>query len=96
MKLIEANTAIGSDVEGLYLEHTQAIPSDFLDTLKSERHAKTALQCAEYERVASVPTFVWELWIRQGRDPHHATAREIVAWLNQDDLGAFVTTPKRV
>lgn len=96
MKLIEANSTINENVEGLYLEHTQAIPSEFLDSLQSERLAKTALRSAEFERVASVPTFVWELWIRQGRDPHHATAREIVAWLNQDDLGVFVTTPKRV
>ena len=96
MKLIDANSTIQENVEGLYLEHTQAIPSEFLDTLKSERLAKAALRSAEFERVASVPTFVWELWIRQGRDPHHATAREIVAWLNEADLGAFVTTPKRV
>ena len=96
MKLIEADSTIRENVEGLYVEHTQAIPSEFLDTLKSERHAKTAVKSAEYERVASVPTFVWELWIRQGRDPFNATPRQIVGWLQADDLGHFITTPKRV
>ena len=96
MKLIDTETTFGDNVEGLYLEHTQVITDDLLQELKSERLAKAAMRAGEYNRVASVPTFVWELWMRQGRDPQNATARQIVSWLQADDLGAFVTTPKRV
>lgn len=96
MKLHEAHSVIQENVEGLYVEHTQAIPSEFIDMLKSERHAKRDLRAAEFERVASVPTFVWELWMRQGRDPFNATPRQIVAWLEADNLQHFITTPKRV
>ncbi|MES1994445.1 MAG: hypothetical protein V4457_12850 [Pseudomonadota bacterium] len=96
MKLLDANTAINANVDGLYQEHTQAIADDLLDNLKSERHAKAALRSGDYDRAASIPTFVVELWIRQGYDFYNMTAREIVAKLNADNLGAFIATPKRV
>ena len=96
MNLIEPTVGIGENADGLFLHHEQAIPSTFLDDLKSERLAKAAMRCSEMERVASVPTFVVELWMRQGFDFYNATPREIVARLNANDLGAFVTTPKRV
>lgn len=95
-ELIDTETTFGSNADGLYREDTQIIPSDLLDTLKSERHAKQALRAAEFDRVASVPTFVVELWMRQGFDFYNASAREIVARLNAHDLGTFIATPKRV
>jgi len=95
--LIDAETTFGENVEGLYLAHKQAITDEFMDELKSERMAKAALERpGSMNRVARVPTFVWELWMRQGRDPYHATARQIVNWLERDDLQAFISTPKRV
>ena len=95
--LIDAETTFGENCEGLYLAHRQDITDDFLEELKCERHAKAALSSpGAMNRVARVPTFVWELWMRQGRDPYHATARQIVNWLERDDLQAFISTPKRV
>ena len=95
-QLIDAETEFGANCEGLFTHTTQIIPDDFIDTLKSERHAKAAVRAAEFERVASVPTFVVELWMKQGLDFYNMSAREIVAKLNADDLGAFIATPKRV
>lgn len=94
--LVEANDYLGENADGLYIKHEQAISSDFLDSLKSERYAKAAVRSGEMERVASVPVFVWELWERQGRDPKNATPREIVRWLSDASLDAFITTSKRV
>jgi hypothetical protein len=96
MKLHDAEVEFGADVDGLYRHYTQVIDTELLDTLKSERLAKTALRSKDLDRVASVPTFVVELWNRQGYDFYHMSAREIVAKLNADDLGAFISTPKRV
>lgn len=94
--LIDTETALGENVDGLYREHTQVIPDDFLDNLKSERHAKEHMRAGEHDRVASIPTFVVELWMRQGYDFTRMSAREIVAKLRADDLHAFIATPKRV
>jgi hypothetical protein len=83
-------------VDGLYLKHDQTITDDFLDDLSSERLAKAAVRSGELNRVASVPTAVIELWLRQGVPFYQLTAREVVAKLQADGLSAFVSTPKRV
>jgi hypothetical protein len=96
MKPYDTETTFGENADGLFQKHSQVITDDFLESLKSERLAKAAMRSGEFERVASVPTFVWELWIREGRDPFNATAHQIVAWLKKDGLDAFIATPKRV
>jgi hypothetical protein len=95
-RLLDTELEFGQNADGVFEKRTQAIPDDFLDTLKSERHAKSMLRSREFNRVASVPTFVVELWNRQGFDFYRMTPREIVNKLNADELGSFVTTPKSV
>jgi hypothetical protein len=92
MRLIDNEPSFGQNADGLYVCHTQTIPSDFLDSLKSERNAKMNLRKAEFERVASVPTGVVELWLRQGVDVWNLTAREVVQRLERENLHAFITT----
>lgn len=96
MTLYENLVGFGENADGLFIRHSQTITDDFLDELKSERHAKAALRAADYDRVASVPTSVVELWMRQGYDFYRMSAREIVNKLNADNLGAFISTPKSV
>ena len=96
MRIIDVNTTFGANADGVYQEHTQVIPQEFLDALKAERDAKAAVRSGELERTTSVPTFVYELWQRQGRDPWRATTREIIKWLKADGLDSFIVTPKRV
>jgi len=96
MKLYDSETAFGTNADGLFQERSQVIPQDFLDSLKSERDAKAAVRSGELERTTSVPTFVYELWMQQGRDPWNAPQREIIKWLKADGLEAFIATPKRV
>ena len=95
-QLIDTHSTFGRDMDGRFVHHRQELSTEFLDTLKSERHAKAHMRAGELNRVASVPTFLWELWMRQGRDPYNATARQIVSWLEADSLQAFITTPKSV
>lgn len=96
LDVVDADTTIGFNVDGMFLKHEQTVSDDLLETLKSERLAKAALRAGEMDRVASIPTFVVELWLRQGRDFYNASATEIVSWLERDDLQAFIATPKRV
>jgi hypothetical protein len=78
VNLIDAQTDFGCSVGQNYTRHTQEIPMDFLDSLQSERMASAAVRAGELHRVASVPTSVVEIWLRQGLDIHKMTAREIV------------------
>jgi hypothetical protein len=96
MALLSAETELGFNVDGMYRKTSQIIPDDFLDTLKSERHAKAAIRAGEYDRVCSVPAFVVELWMRQGFDYYRESARACVQRLRDQGLDAFITTPKRV
>jgi hypothetical protein len=90
-EVIDCNTTFGENCEGLFEHHTQAITSEFLDELKSERLARNAVRAGEFSRAASVPTFVFELWMRQGLDPWRMPTKEIVKQLRKDGLEAFIT-----
>jgi hypothetical protein len=94
--LLDVDAHFGQNADGLFIARHQVIPQDFLDDLADERNAKTSTRALTLHRVASVPTAVIELWMRQGRDPMNATPHEIVSWLERDDLHAFITTPGRV
>lgn len=95
-QLIDTHSSFGSNVDGTFVHHKQVITDDFLETLKSERHAKAHMKHGEMNRVASVPTFLVELWQRQGFNIYEHSPREIVARLQAHDLQAFITTPKSV
>lgn len=96
MRLLDSETSFGSNADGLYISYEQAIPSEFIDSLKSERAAKEHLRAAEMDRVASIPTAVVEIWLRRGIPFYQMSAREIVARLSAEGLDAFISTPKRV
>lgn len=94
--LLDNEVTFKSNVDGLLLLHEQAITSEFLDQCKDLRSAQADFRQRELNQVASVPTHVVEIWLRQGRDPWNASSREIVQWLEKDNLQAFITTNGRV
>lgn len=96
MRLLENDATWGQNADGLYVKRTQVIPQEFLDDLKSERAARSNQKHQELNLVASVPTHIVELWLRQGIDVWHMTAREVVQKLERDNLQVFVVTPGRV
>lgn len=95
--LIDTNATFGENADGLFIHHKQELTADFLDSLDSERFAKAHLRSQELDRVASIPTFVVELWMRRdGFSVYDAPARDIVKKLQRENLDAFITTPKAV
>ena len=94
--LIDNEPSYGENADGLFIRHDQPITDAFLEDLKSERMAKAAMRSPLYNRVASVPTAVVELWLRQGVPFYQMTAHEVVQKLERDNLHAFIATPKRV
>jgi hypothetical protein len=95
-QLLDNEFAFGENADGLFVKHEQEIPDDFLTMLKDERSAHDHLRHSELNRVASVPTSVIEIWMKQGLDPFRMTPREVVARLKRDGLDAFLATSKRV
>jgi hypothetical protein len=96
MRLLDNVPSFGQNADGVFVKHEQPITDDFLDSLHSERMAKEHVRHGELNRVASVPTSVVELWLRQGIDVWNMTPHEVVARLERDNLHAFITTPGRV
>lgn len=79
------------------IEHSQEIPDDFLEANKALRDASSA-PAGDYHKIASIPTAVVEKWMREGFNifDENITASEIVRKLTSEDLGAFMTTTKRI
>ena len=96
LTMLDSEFSLGTTVGEDFLKHEQVITQDFIDSLKCERAAKSAVRHGNFNRVASVPTSVMEIWMKQGRDPYRASARDVVKWLNADGLDSFITTPGRV
>jgi len=83
--------------EQIVVEHSQEITDDFLKFNKEQRDASSA-PAGDYHKVASIPTAIVEKWMREGFNifDENITAAEIVRKLSSEDLGAFLTTTKRI
>ena len=66
--LLDNEVQFEQNADGLYLVHQQAITSDFLERCKDLRSAQEDHRKREMNMVASVPTHVVEIWLRQGID----------------------------
>lgn len=95
-QFIDQNVAFDENSEGLVIERFQEIPQSFIDGLKAQKAASTAVREGETMRVASIPVVVVEKWMREGFDFNNATAKQIVAKLKQENLDYFLTTDKQV
>lgn len=95
-QFIDQNVAFEENSEGLVIERYQEIPQSFIDNLKAERANSKSVREGENMRAASIPVAVVELWIRQGFDFWNASAAQIVAKLNAENLDHFITTDKQV
>jgi hypothetical protein len=95
MHILDATMDFGENAEGLFLKTTQEIDHDLLDCLKEKRMASRE-RTGELMHVASVPVVLVEKWLREGFNIYQAPAREIVARLQREDLGAFLATTRRV
>jgi hypothetical protein len=85
----------GDDTNLLVKKQTQHIPSDFLDKTAEARLASSS-PSRDFHKFASIPVSVVEKWRREGFDilKHKHSAKEIMARLNREDLGHFITTSK--
>lgn len=93
-KLIDSDYRFDENSEGLVLERFQAIPDQFLSGLRDERARNRNTAAGEMHRVASIPVAVVDKWKSEGRDFDNAKVSEILKWLREENLDAFICSDK--
>lgn len=86
----------GDENNPLLIKKTQELPQEFLDGLKRERDESTSRPAGEFHRVASIPTIVWEKWLREGYDAQNEPLAKTLAKLKEEGLDYFITTNKAI
>jgi hypothetical protein len=79
-----------NEPETLIFKQFQDIPDWFTQKLRDQAEAQKDKR-GEMRRVASIPVAIVEHWKRQGFDITQESAQAIVARLQREDLGAFIT-----
>lgn len=98
VRLLDAEPEFLNGPDGELLIKKQQIITDDMLRSNAEARARRGPE-GNFMRVASIPTAVVEKWQREGFDimtDRNITARQIVARLSAENLGAFITTDKRV
>lgn len=80
----------------LIIQHTQEIPQVFLDELKEARNESGKSKMGNFHRFASIPTAVYEQWLREGFDATREGAAKVMAKLRAEGLDYFITTEKKL
>jgi len=93
-QLIGIETNFRDRADGLEIQYTQDIRQDFLDANKRERAYNAQHRAQELHRVASIPTSVIEVWMRQGFDIYEQPTSAIVKRLRSESLDDFLTSDK--
>lgn len=79
-----------NDPDKFIFKKFQDIPDSFLKRLREQEAAQKEKK-GELRRVASIPVAIVEKWQKEGFDINHESAQSIVARLQREDLGAFIT-----
>ena len=95
-KLIDSTTTFDDNSESLIIQTSQEIPQRFLDRLKEERFDSKHSRAGNYMHVASIPTAIVDMWIREGFDFYNESNKNIVTKLKMEGLDAFLTTDKQI
>lgn len=80
----------------LVIKKTQDIPQEHIDSLKEARAASTSRKMGDWHRAASIPTSVYEAWLRAGYDAQKEPIAKTLAKLRQEGLDYFITTDRRL
>lgn len=96
-ELIDSRIQFHDDIDAsLVIQRTQEIPQWHLDRLADARNESTARPMGNLHRFASIPTAVYDKWLKEGFDPQHETPARIIAKLQTEGLGYFVTTDRKL
>jgi hypothetical protein len=80
-----------NEPDTLIFKRFQEIPDWYIQRLRDQADAQARQPTKDMRRVASIPVEIVEHWKRQGFDINTESAQAIVARLQREDLGAFIT-----
>jgi hypothetical protein len=80
----------------LVIKREQEIPDELISELKRDKIDPDHDRIGEFLHFATIPTVVVEKMMREGVDFNRATVKDIVQWLQKNQLDAFITTSKRL
>lgn len=95
-KYVEMDFNVHENSDGLLIEKYQAIPQEFLQSLKQAREESNSKPAGEYHRAASVPQVVAEKWLAEGYDIYREPVSKTLAKLRAENLDYFITTNKQL
>lgn len=97
IRLLDAEPSFEDSPDGLIIRKDQVITDRLLQSTADAR-SMTGRE-GEFMHIAAIPTLVVERWASEGFNiltDKNITPRQIVDRLRREDLGAFLTTNKRV
>lgn len=92
----DLNESFKEELGGITQKYSQNISQSYLDELKDIRNESKNQREGEFMRVASIPVAIINQWRLEGFDYAEHTGQEIIQRLNAQDLGAFMTTEKKI
>lgn len=90
----DININFDENTEGLVVEKSQALPDEWLQSLKDERFESKHRRAGEFHRAASIPVALHEMWLKQGYDCTKEPIAKTLAKLKHENLDAFITSDK--
>lgn len=85
-----------ADGPKLVIHHQQHIPDEHISQLKRAKIDTLHTPAGDFHRVCSIPTGIYEAWLREGYDASKEDIRTTLARLRKHDMDAFITTNKRI
>lgn len=95
-KLLSTDFDIKDDGDKFTIERFQAIPQEYLDSLKEARFESKNRPAGEYHRAASIPQTLVDHWLAQGYDVFNEPISKTLAKLKAEGFDAFITTDKQL
>lgn len=92
----DLNESFKEELGGITQKYSQNISQSYLDELKDIRNESKNQREGEFMRVASIPVAIINQWRLEGFDYAEHKGQEIIQRLNAQDLGAFMTTEKKI
>jgi hypothetical protein len=96
MNLIDAQTTLGEDVDGLHVKATQFIPGTFMDRIADLRGNSVSTPAGEFHLACSIPEITVDRWHREGFDINRESIQDIMKKLRAEHLDGFIATNKRI
>lgn len=99
IELVDVDTNLVANRDGgLGLLKSQEISSSFFQDLRDDRMASSNSRMGEFHKVASIPTFIVEKWMREGFNifDKNISMKDIIRKLNSDDMTNLMATTRKV